>query len=638
MQDLTTWIRDGAVYPPPAAAPIVPPKVDDAASAFWSFVPPAEPVLPQVSSAEWSGNPVDRFIFQKLAEKGLQPSPLASKLTLIRRATYDLIGLPPSPEEVDAFLADNSPDAFAKVVDRLLASPRYGERWGRHWLDIARYADTAGENADYPIPQARLYRDWVIDGFNNDKPYDQFIQEQIAGDLMPAKDEADRHQKVIATGYWRLARRFSVRPENEMHLTIADTIDTMGKGVLGLTLGCARCHDHKFDPISSKDYYALYGIFSSTRYPYAGSEERAISDRACADRRRRAGGGRRGKGEARRRRGGNREAGGSSRGGERSGPTGEASESAARRQQGTRADHAQLGQKKYAYALQDKAKGGDARQLLRGEPGNLGEVVPRGFLRVLGGQKVGPEVTGSGRLQLSQWMTDPANPLTARVMVNRIWQNHMGQGIVQTPSDFATRGTRPTHPELLDWLAVKFMKDGWSIKAMHRAMMLSQTYQLSAASDDRRNQADPGNQWFSHFRRRRLEAESVRDSMLMASGELDLSTPGPHPFPPPGDWHFTQHAAFAATYDSRHRSVYLMQQRIQRHPFFAIFDGADTNAPTAVRMQNSTPLQALWLMNDPFFGARCKARSKAADGREADAGRADRHGVSSRPVPARRSR
>ena len=270
---LVQWVKQGALWSGGAvAAPTGGYQITPEQRAFWSFQRPKMPPLPKVKYPALVRTPVDNFVEAKLEQKGMKPAPLAGKRVLIRRATYDLTGLPPTPEEVNAFLADPSPQAYAKVVDRLLASPHYGERWGRHWLDLVRYADSAGDNTDYPIPQAYLYRNYVIHAFNSDKPYNEFIREQIAGDLLPANSEPEKWEHNVATGYLAISKHFSVKPELYRYLTIDDTIDNLGKTFLGLSVACARCHDHKYDPIPSKDYYALYGIFDSTRYPFAGSE------------------------------------------------------------------------------------------------------------------------------------------------------------------------------------------------------------------------------------------------------------------------------------------------------------------------------------------------------------------------------
>jgi hypothetical protein len=346
----------------------------------------------------------------------------------------------------------------------------------------------------------------------------------------------------VATGYIALSRRFGFDPQNYHHLTIQDTIDNLGQSMLGLSLGCARCHHHKFDPVSMSDYYALYGIFASTRYAFPGSEEKHRPR-----------------------------------------------------------DFVPLGpgSKELAYAVaEDRPQ--NVRIQKRGEPRTLGEEVPRRFLEILGGDALPSATKGSGRLELAQWVTRPENPLTARVMVNRLWQWHFGRGLVGTENDFGTRGRPPTHPELLDYLAARFVESGWSIKAMHRLLMLSATYQLSSESNTQAESLDPENELLWRYSRRRLDAESIRDAMLLLGGNLDRSRGGPHPFPPVDKWGFTQHNPFVAVYPTNRRSVYLMTQRLRRHPFLALFDGADTNASTPKRTATTVPTQALFLMNDPF--------------------------------------
>jgi hypothetical protein len=505
-----------------------------------------------VKNTAWPLTPIDRFILAKLEEKGLAPVGTADKRVLIRRATFDLTGLPPSPEEVEAFLADPSPQAFEKVIDRLLASRHYGERWGRYWLDIVRYADTAGETADFPVPDAYRYRNYVIDAFNADKPYDLFLKEQIAGDILARTGPREKYtERVIATGYLASARRFGFDPQNYHHLTIEDTIDTLAKSILGLTIACARCHDHKFDPIGRADYYALYGIFDSTRYPFPGSEENKRSKDFVPLL-----------------------------------PPGETPPAGA----------PAVGK---AYAVAEGTPH-NARIHKRGDPTTLGEAVPRRFVEVLGGQVLPPGVPGSGRLQLAEWLASADNPLTARVLVNRLWQHHFGEGLVRTPSNFGKQGRPPTHPELLDYLAARFVAGGWSIKAMHKQIMLSRTYQLASAGDPKSLAADPANEWLWHFERRRLDAESIRDSLLAVSGALDRTPGGPHPFPPENTWGFTQHNPFEAVYSTSRRSIYLMTQRLRRHPFLALFDGPDPSSSTAQRSVTTVPTQALFFINNPF--------------------------------------
>ncbi len=541
---LTRWVQMGLPWPDAAgSAGAGRFEITPEQRRFWAFQPVKDSSPPIIKDASWPLTPIDRFVLAKIEAKGLRPSAVADRRTLIRRATFDLTGLPPTPDEIDAFLADGSPAAWEKVIDRLLASPHYGERWGRHWLDLVHYADTAGETADFPVPEAYRYRNYVIDAFNADKPYDDFLREQIAGDLLAAEGPPEKKaERIIATGYIAVARRFGFDPQNYQHLTIEDSIDTLGKTVLGLTVSCARCHDHKFDPISRADYYALYGIFASTRYPFPGSEENKRPR-----------------------------------------------------------DFVALGPNERAYAVAEGSPA-NARVQLRGDPHQPGPEVPRRFLEILGGAALPPGTKGSGRLELARWLTDAKNPLTARVMVNRIWQHHFGRGLVRTPNNFGKQGQSPTHPELLDYLAARFVEDGWSVKKMHRRIMLSRAYQQDSSLRETINQsADPGNEYMTHFERQRLDAESIRDALLAVGGGLDRSRGGPHPFPPENTWGFTQHNPFQAVYDTNRRSVYLMTQRIRRHPFLALFDGADPNSSTAQRGVTTVPTQALFFLNDPFL-------------------------------------
>ena len=567
---------------------------------FWSFRPIAAPAIPKVRNPGWCKTPIDAFILARQESSGVVAVAPADKRTLIRRATFDLTGLPPAPADVADFLADHSPDAFARVVDRLLASPAYGERWGRHWLDVVRYADTAGETADYPVREAYQYRNYVINAFNADKPYDEFLREQIAGDILAVGGPRDKFaERVTATGFIAISRRFGFDPQNYQHLTIQDTIDTIGQSMLGLTIGCARCHDHKFDPISSRDYYALYGIFASTNYSFSGSEEKKrpndmvplipASEVAAA---KKAYDGALAKlaEEAK----------------QNDASKDDATKKNARRTDVDRRRQTlvEAGPLPVAYGVFDGA-GKNARIQMRGEPAKLGEEVPRRFLGILGGDPLPANASGSGRLELANWLTRPQNPLTARVMANRIWQHHLGYGIVHSENDFGARGMRPTHPELLDYLSTQFIASGWSIKAMHRLIMLSQTYQLAAADDDPHDaQLDPANDLLWHFNRSRLDAESIRDSMLALGGNLDTTMGGAHPFPPVETWSFTQHNPFDGEYDTNRRSVYLMTSRLRRLPYLALFDGADPNATTARRMPSIVPTQALFLMNSPFVHAQ----------------------------------
>ncbi len=557
---LVEWVKDGATDPRVGAAQLGGMTLDDAKK-WWSFQLVKRPAVPDNRNPQpTSRNPVDAFVLTKLSDKGLSLSPPADKRTLLRRATYDLTGLPPTPAELEAFLKDDSNEAFAKVVDRLLASPNYGERWGRHWLDLVRYADTAGENSDHPLPHAWRYRNWVIEAFNRDLPYDQFLRDQIAGDLLwkaddgvvktetgwsllaPFRTPPPAFDSRIATGFLAIARRFGHDTDKDMHLTFEDTIDTVGKTLLGLSIGCARCHDHKYDAITAKDYYALYGIFESTKFAFPGCEAK---------------------------------------------------------QQPRDMVRLQPLRPELAYAVvEGTAK--NTKLHLRGDPEKPGAEVPRRWLEVFGGDIV-PANAGSGRLQLAEWITSPKNPLTARVMVNRIWQHHFGKGLVQSPNDFGARGMPPTHPQLLDWLAAEFVASGWSIKHLHKQIVLSAAYQQGSESRPDAVKVDANNDLYWRFERRRLSGEEIRDSLLAVSGQLDRTPGGPHPFPPEKSWAFTQHAPFNTIYETDRRSVYVISIRNRRHPFLGLFDGADPNATTPQRQVTTVPTQALYFLNDPFF-------------------------------------
>ena len=1062
--DFVAWVRSGAEWPEKSA------KFET--SRHWAFEPLGKGIIPEVRNKSWVRNPIDAFVMAKQESKGLQPGGQSDKLALIRRATFDLTGLPPEPRDVEAFLADSSATAFEKVVDRLLKSPAYGERWGRHWLDVVRYADTAGETADYPVPLAWRYRNYVINSFNADKPYDEFVREQIAGDILAEQGGPENYaERVTATGYLAISRRFGFDSENYHHLTIQDTIDTVGQSVLGLSLGCARCHDHKFDPVSVKDYYGLYGIFDSTRYAFPGSEQKQkvrsmlplvsrvesggkwreyrekiatllgqlgdqntmgtgpilrslfeidgdfelqapaaggsngvlvppwlyegqvaltssaqspyrnfystgkvgvslpegatiykirqaiypkhdgqslyvnldfrmgpkkmtetkgkhafvlgevsgkpvveilfaadslclrngnieevvaplkpsewynlqlkidlkqrtvslkvgvpgsvsevlnkpipignasaiellefrsegptgakwtsmefdnlglqevpiqnvsreisgvakkaggsdftelqsrlkqisgidgdcemqvkgappsapwnsgpnsvvkISDKSqspfqniyplgtlglqmpnrseydglgmslttpktddqgrihiafdfrCATTANGGSGSWRyyighGPGNSAavelyfngtsffQRSGDAREVvvpiqvgqwyqvqiilntrektytgtiasansksefkGKSSTGwdgitdytfvdsyghlggvrpaldfdnfivGERALPAlGDRSMQMAQgADKGRRAEVAEIRKKLAEEELRVKSLKQELAKLIadgpvamtygvvegtphnakiqvRGEPDKPGPEVPRSFVKVLGGETLPAGAKGSGRLELASWLTRAENPLTARVMVNRIWQYHFGRGLVATPNDFGLRGLPPSHPELLDYLASEFIRSGWSMKAMHKQIMLSATYRESTDSADSVQSDTMGDtsDLYLNFTRRRLSAEEIRDSILAVSGELDRTPGQEHPFPAPNTWGFSQHGPFSAAYDHNKRSVYLMTQRLKRHPFLGLFDGADPNTTTASRLVTTVPTQALFFLNDAF--------------------------------------
>lgn len=584
---LDQWIKDGVPWPKGEVSPATE-KVTAEQRNFWAFKAPVRPAVPEVQS-KWVKTDIDRFVMAKLEEKKLTVGADADKRTLLRRVTYDLTGLPPTVDEVEAFMADKSPEAYEHVVDRLLASKAYGERWGRIWLDVVRYADTTGGGGDYPVPQLSKYRDYVIASFNEDKPYDRFIKEQIAGDLLPAATEPEHWNNVIATGYLAGA-------STNDRAQIADAVDNLGYAFLGTTVACARCHDHKFDPIPTADYYAIAGILKSTHFPRAGDDglrsqsEFYVRDPKALDT-----------------------------------PEIKAFQAQLKPVAGAIAAVLQLPgtyddllpqlEKRRmdlyarapqfpedAYAVSD-AKPLQAQIQIHGDPTTLGDEVPRGFLQVLGGGPLPADTKGSGRLELANWIASKDNPLTARVMVNRIWQGHFGRGIVATPNNFGTRGVPPSNQALLDYLATELVAKNWSIKAMQREIVLSHVYRLSTAKIAADDEIDPDNLYLWRHSRQRLDAEEIRDSMLADAGLLDKTPAGPHPFPPQSDWNWEEQNPFApelAKYDNDHRAVYMLVQRSVKHPYMTLFDGPDAIASTDQRSSSLTPLQALYFMNAAF--------------------------------------
>lgn len=577
------WISDGAPWSdkPPASVPAT--VITEKQKAFWSFQKPLKPPIPAVKDAAWAYNDIDHFILAKLEEKNLKPTKDADQRTLVRRAYLDLTGMPPTPEEAQQYLSDKSPQAYEHLVDHLLDTKAYAERWGRMWLDVVRYADTAGNGADYPIPLAYKYRDWVISAFQRDMPYDEFVRAQIAGDLLPSTSEPDHWNKIIATGYLAIARRTS----DDMIDTISDAVDNLGYAYLGLSVACARCHNHKFDPIPTRDYYALFGILKSTQFAEPGSEvyryernivyrdPKVLTSQAYLDF------------QAQLK------------------PIADSLVAVnelpyfddilpllhARRMELFKKEP----KFEAAYAVSE-GTASNAQVLIYGDPKNPAGEVPRGFLQILGGQTV-PKDAGSGRLQLASWIATPDNPLTARVMVNRIWQGHFGRGIVATPNDFGSRGSRATDQPLLDYLATDFVAKGWSVKAMHREILLSHTYRMSTSRVDADTAIDSDNLYQWRQEGRRMDAEQIRDSMLAIGGLLDTSPAGPQPFPPAYEWNYSGHVPFSAVYPTNRRTVYLMVQRIRQHPYLGLFDAADPSASTPSRSSNITSLQALYFMN-----------------------------------------
>jgi hypothetical protein len=676
---LARWIDEGAVWPESqgtkskdknaktvvASGRVV--KTD-----HWSFQPRKIVAPSQNDNPRWAENGIDRFLQHARQQRSLTAIDEADRRTLIRRATFDLVGLPPTPKEVAAFVTDDRPDgtAFAAVVDRLLKSPHYGERWGRHWLDVARYADTQGDVGDIPIPQAWLYRNWVIDSLNADLPFDRFLQAQIAGDvyaqdaLQQGKiDDAEARQLVIATGFIALAQRYGNSKKEHLHLTIENTIDTIGRGILGLTLRCSRCHDHPFDPVLQSDYYGLYGILDSTTYPSMGmSVERSPSGLApvkpfpelqkaavaywtaisgyeyqinnhfrpwlkpTLDEYKQAAKQLKAMQES-----------SDSANEKKIQQLKELQQELLKRHDGRfrelmlhgltwlRKEKSRLAESppvEMVFAASE-GKAHDAHLQKRGEPKRPGSIVPRRFLQVVDGPTAPTIASGSGRRELAEWLTRKDHPLVARVIVNRIWQRHFGNGFVSTSDNLGVRGELPTHPELLDWLAEQFIRDGWSLKKLHRRIVMTRSYRLSSntsLAESSSNSsgrhltgtqslmnADPGNTHLWRFPRRRLEAEAIRDAMLAVSGQLDRTQGQTHPFAP---WHkkrYGLNGPFHDEFETNRRSVYLMTQRLFNHSFLGLFDAPDTKATTTKRTSADVAGQALYLMNSPFIRGQSEA-------------------------------
>ena len=584
--DLTQWIRMGAPDPRVASATSTNNAYAGVGRQHWAFQPVQKPSVPEVKTAGWAQTPVDKFILEKLEEKGMKPNPITDKRTLIRRASFDLTGLPPTTDEVNDFIADSSPAAFAKVVDRLLASPAYGERWGRHWLDVARYSDTKGDvkrqREDFRYPHAWTYRDYVIDAFNKDKPYNQFIIEQLAADRLSTGSDKS---VLAALGFLTLGDRFN----GMMPDIVNDRIDVTTKAFLGLTVSCARCHDHKFDPVPQKDYYSLYGIFSSSYEPenlpplkpikitpeYQEYQKKTAElDLKAQELRKEFAGMRKGGGDAQKRR------------------------ELIREQQQLIRQHGDLetkhpGVPAKANVILDSSKPKDSPLFIRGEADNKGEIVPRRFLEILTGPNRPVYRTGSGRLELAQAIASPQNPMTSRVLVNRVWMHHFGDGFVSTPDDFGNMASPPTHPKLLDYLSSKFMAEGWSIKKLHREIMLSAVYQQTSATNPRYAEMDPENDLLWRANVRRLDFESLRDSILGISGSLDRTMGGK-----PVD-------LGAEPYTTR-RSVYGYIDRRNMPEVLTQFDFANPDAPTGKRHETIVPQQALFMMNSPLVAEQAR--------------------------------
>ncbi|HUS06032.1 MAG TPA: PSD1 and planctomycete cytochrome C domain-containing protein [Bryobacteraceae bacterium] len=634
------WINAGATW---ADAPAVATK-----SQWWSFQKPVRPPVP-AGTGEWVHNPIDAFILAKLNAERLKPAAEAERAQLVRRAYFDLHGLPPTPDQVRAFLNNKAPDAWEKLIDELLASPRYGEKWGRHWLDLVRYGDTSGFEQDPYNLEAWRFRDYVIKSFNDDKPYDRFVKEQIAGEEIWPDDP----HACTGTGYFCVGANrdmlFKVEDQNKIE-TLTDYVDTTSSVFLGLSVGCARCHDHKFDPIPQRDYYRMQAIFAPAiktrvfldynpaRNYDLGENSRQVKLRQIGD-------------EIERVQARSKKILLEAKFSQVAPEVRKAYETDESKRTPDQQELVEANKKKLAVRDDDVRAGmtqEEAERLhaiekrlvsmyagykpppmapgimdvgreaprtyiaVRGNPLVRGDRVEPGFLTTLGGGDVkepAEDATTTGRRRaLAEWLVDPENPLTARVMVNRLWHYHFGRGIVATPSDYGTRGQAPSHPELLDWLAAEFVQKGWSMKQMHRLIMTSSTYRQSARAGDDAVQRDPQNIFLSHASRRRLESEELRDAMLLVSGDLNPKMGG-MPVVPPLDKDELYGIigdpanAWVVTSDTREhtrRSIYLLSRRAFRAPMFELFDSPDGILPCPRREASTIAPQSLTLLNGRF--------------------------------------
>jgi hypothetical protein len=712
IEDLTAWVRDGAIWPEyktTVKKPEAGYTITAQQRAWWSFQPIRKPAPPAVANKNQVHNAIDQFVVAQLQKQSMEPAPAADRRTLLRRAYYDLTGLPPTPEEVDQFVKDRSPDAWAKVIDRLLASPRYGERWGRYWLDVARYADEQfSSTEDNPYPAAWRYRDWVVDAFNQDVPYDVFVKAQLAGDMI----EGGKH--VAGLGL------FALSPEQQ-----DDRVDMLSRGFLSLTVACAQCHDHKFDPIPTKDYYSLLGVFRSTeldKHPLAdaatveeyesrkkavaaqekrlneflASQAEQLSEILAAQASRYLNAIRDGKTEdalldkeilerwttylAKEEfehpfLKGWKDASFDSNafqakliqtldekkeidrdnlialGGKDDGRTVRVVEVKSLKRDeyflwrdffnptkvnkqdagvlyrpGKKIDRflapfwkehvdalrAELeGRKKamppeypFLQVIDDVEKPADIRVEIRGSRENLGDKAPRRFLQILSDGEAKPFTKGSGRLELAEAIADPDNPLTARVWANRVWLHHFGRGLVTTPGNFGQLGEKPTHPELLDYLAARLMEQGWSTKALHREIMLSATYQRSAQSIAANLEKDPDNKLLWQWTRRRLDVEPLRDTLLFVAGDLEEKLGGP--------------PVKLTELENHRRTIYGSVSRRKLDGTLALFDFPNPVATSEQRTQTATPLQQLFFLNSEFVQERAKSLARRVENIDGD--------------------
>ncbi len=592
-------------------------------SDLWSLQPVVRPSVPAVKNGAWAETEIDRFLLARLEQGGLHPVEDAAPRDLLRRVKSDLTGLPPTPDEADAFEAavksTSLSAALAVVVDRYLDSPRFGERWGRHWLDVARYGESTGKGINILFPQAWRYRDYVVDSFNSGKPVDQFFREQIAGDLLPANDDADRAAKVVATGFLAIGTKsVAERDRLQFLLDLADEqIDALGQGMLGLTVSCARCHDHKTDPIPQKDYYALAGIFRSTETCYGtlavvgNTQPSRLLDLPAGEVVPTSASGRRDETPEQMRarltdlRDQQRADFVRSRSGEDGKGNGQDQLRAAifRRSQIATLEARLESMDEFgrprpqAMGVADRANPIDSPLFERGDPAKPGAVVPRGTLSALPAAAAMPGKS-SGRLELADWVTSPQNPLTSRVFVNRVWHWIFGQGLVTSVDNFGTTGARPSHPELLDFLASRFVDGGWDLKKTVREIVLSHAYRLAVTHDETDFAADPDNTLVWRMSSRRLDAESLRDALLSVSGQLNFDRPTGSLAAATGDG-FAGQAVIRPGVDPalNHRSLYLPAIRDQLPESMDVFDAPGGSLCTGARESTTTATQALYLLN-----------------------------------------
>lgn len=650
---LRQWIERGAPHPDgDEAAPTPRASAIDIAEArrFWSLQKIVRPEVPTVRDASWVRNPIDAFILAELEANDLTPNPPADRRTLIRRATYDLTGLPPTAEAIDAFLADESPDAFARVIDSLLQSQAYGEHWGRHWLDIARYADSNGLDENVAHGNAWRYRDYVVNAINADKPLDRFIVEQLAGDLLarrdfdwsPPADEKSQDaepvddevaQLLVATGFLALGPKVLAEADKDkMRMDIIDEqVDTIGRSMLGLTLGCARCHDHKFDPVSINDYYSLAGILGSTRTmeslkTIARWTENPIPDSELIRRRQAA---TERVAEQKKRidalvaeatealkaaqQSESDEPDDAAAGDAKPKEDAKPEELEARFPEATRGELEELRRElkqleaavpeiPTAMGVHDEVEIADMRVHVRGSHLTLGVTAPRGLPEVLQPEEGLPLPDDqSGRMQLAQWIVGPENPLTRRVMANRLWRWHFGRGLVESTDNFGLLGQTPTHPQLLDWLATELERCGWSLKAMHRTIMLSNTYQMSSSEDAEKVAVDPENRLRWRADVRRLQAESIRDAVLATGGRLDQTLGGSLLHVGNREFIFNHTSKDETSYDTQRRSIYLPVIRNNLYDGFSLFDYNAADVVNGDRQSSTVAPQALFLLNSELL-------------------------------------